>query len=315
MRQLDLFSGIGGFAYAAERVWGDDHEILAFCEIDEFCNKVLNKHWPHALIINDIKQLNGKKIGQVDLITGGFPCQPFSVAGKRKGKKDDRYLWPEMLRVISEAKPRWVVAENVAGIISMVLDETVTDLENEGYETQAFVIPAVALDAPHRRDRVWIIGCHREAYKKYAKKDYSSDLLFKEKTTITSNTAGWRLWRTMFTKSQSGTWSRGQTVLFTGRSIRETDHYPWDFEPRVGRVVNGIPKGMDRLKSLGNAIVPYVAEVIFRAIEKVDSEFAVHPLRKKKHKIVYTKDRELHHATSPKGNKGNKVGYKISIER
>lgn len=315
MRQLDLFSGIGGFAYAAERVWGDDHEILAFCEIDEFCNKVLNKHWPHALIINDIKQLKGKKFGQVDLITGGFPCQPFSVAGKRKGKKDDRYLWPEMLRVISEIKPRWVVAENVAGIISMVLDETVTDLENQGYETQAFVIPAVALDAPHRRDRVWIIGCNREAYKKHNKKDFSSDLLFKEKAAVVSNTTGWRFWRTMFIKSKSGAWSRGKAVLFTGRSIRETGHYPWDVEPRVGRVVDGIPKGMDRIKSLGNAIVPHVAEVIFKAIKKVDLEFGVSSLRKKKHKVVYANDKRSVHTPNPIMVKKQMVKYKTLVER
>jgi DNA (cytosine-5)-methyltransferase 1 len=158
MRHLDLFSGIGGFALAAQWVWGSDHEILAFCEIDEYCQKVLKKHWPAVHIIPDIREMDGKAYKNVDLLTGGFPCQPFSVAGQQTGKRDDRYLWPEMARIIKEARPCWVIAENVPGIIKMELDTVLSDLEGQGYEAQAFVIPACAKDAPHRRDRVWIVA-------------------------------------------------------------------------------------------------------------------------------------------------------------
>ena len=157
MVHLDLFSGITGFALAASWVWGEEHEIHCFVEIDPFCQKVIKKHWPGVPIHGDIKtyEHNGTKI---DLLTGGFPCQPFSVAGKQRGTEDDRALWPEMLRIIKEAKPRWIIGENVTGIVNMELDNYVSDLEAEGYEVQPFIIPACAVDAPHRRDRVWIVG-------------------------------------------------------------------------------------------------------------------------------------------------------------
>jgi len=156
LKMLDLFSGIGGFSLAAS--WTNQIKTVAFCEIDPFCQKVLKKHWPDVPIFDDITRLRGDDIGTADIITGGFPCQPFSCAGKRRGKEDDRFLWPEMLRVISEARPAWVIGENVAGFIGMGLDDCVSDLENQGYEVQAFVIPACAVNAPHRRDRVWIVG-------------------------------------------------------------------------------------------------------------------------------------------------------------
>lgn len=160
MRHLDLFSGIGGFALAAESVWPDVEHI--FCDIEPFAQAVLRKHWPEAKIYDDIKKLEGGGLGTIDIVTGGFPCQPFSAAGQRRGKEDDRHLWPEMLRVIREAAPRWVIGENVGGLLTwnggMVLDEVYADLEREGYSVWAFVIPAAAVGAPHRRDRVWIIA-------------------------------------------------------------------------------------------------------------------------------------------------------------
>jgi len=146
-----LFSGIGGFDLGLER---SGMEITWQVEIDPFCNKVLAKHWPNVKRYGDIK--NVTNLEPVDLICGGFPCQPYSCAGKRKGKDDDRALWPEMLRVVSEVKPRWIIGENVAGFIDMGLDDCISDLENQGYEVQAFIIPACAVNAPHRRDRVWI---------------------------------------------------------------------------------------------------------------------------------------------------------------
>lgn len=160
MRHLDLFSGIGGFALAAQNVWGTEYENVGFCDNEPFSQAIIKKHWPSATIYDDIKKLLAPP--PADLVTGGFPCQPFSSAGKRRGKEDDRHLWPEMLRVIRASAPRWVIGENVGGLLTwnggMVLDEVCADLEREGYEVWPFVIPAVAINAPHRRDRVWIVA-------------------------------------------------------------------------------------------------------------------------------------------------------------
>lgn len=152
MKHLDLFSGIGGFALAAK--WAGI-ETVQFVEIDKFCQQVLAKNFPNVPIHNDIKTF--KFDDEIYLLTGGFPCQPFSCAGKRKGFQDDRYLWPEMLRVIKETNPRWIIAENVPGIISHI-DTVLDDLEREGYTTETYLIPAVAVGAPHKRERVWIIA-------------------------------------------------------------------------------------------------------------------------------------------------------------
>ncbi len=162
LKMLDLFSGIGGISLAAQ--WAGI-ETVAFCEINGFCQKVLNKNFPGVPIHDDIKTLTkqtliemGVEDGPVDIISGGFPCQPFSVAGKRRGAEDDRYLWPEMLRVISECKPNWVVGENVANILNMGIETVLSDLEDLGYEVQIFIIPACSVDAPHQRKRVFIVA-------------------------------------------------------------------------------------------------------------------------------------------------------------
>jgi DNA (cytosine-5)-methyltransferase 1 len=152
---LDLFSGIGGFALAAK--W-NGFRTVGFCDNEPYAQAVLKKHWPDVPVQGDIREVRGDLYAGVTLLTGGFPCQPFSVAGKQRGKGDDRYLWPEMLRVIREARPTWIVGENVAGIVNMALDQVHTDLEAEGYEVESIIIPACAVDAPHRRDRVWIVG-------------------------------------------------------------------------------------------------------------------------------------------------------------
>lgn len=153
---LDLFSGIGGFTLAAE--WAG-FETVGFSEIEPYAIKVLGKHWPHIPNHGDIKNVSKKTIPQkIDLLTGGFPCQPFSDAGKRRGKEDERHLWPEMFRVISEIRPTWIVGENVTGIIRLALEGVLTDLEGEGYAVQAFNIPACAVDAPHQRQRIWIVA-------------------------------------------------------------------------------------------------------------------------------------------------------------
>lgn len=157
MNYLDLFSGIGGFALGIQQA-GIKIEKHYFSEVDKFAIALYKKRFPAAIALGDIKTIKGVELGRLDLITGGFPCQPFSNAGKRRSTEDDRHLWPEMFRVIKECKPRWVVGENVAGIINLALHQVLSDLEAEGYEVYPFVVPACAVNAPHRRDRVWIVA-------------------------------------------------------------------------------------------------------------------------------------------------------------
>ena len=156
---LDLFSGIGGFSYAAEQF---GIKTIGFVEKDEFCQKVLKKHWKNVPIESDIRNVKGDNYGTATIVSGGFPCQPFSVAGKRKGQDDDRYLWDETIRVVAECKPRWFIGENVEGLINiedgMVLRSVQDDLEREGFQVQCLVIPASGIGAWHQRKRVWIIG-------------------------------------------------------------------------------------------------------------------------------------------------------------
>lgn len=242
MKHLDLFSGIGGFALAAR--WAN-METVAFCEIDAFCQKVLAKNFPNVPIHNDIKTLNGEDFAGIDIITGGYPCQPFSSAGKRRGSEDPRHLWPEMLRIIRAARPTWVVCENVVGHISNGLDTVLDDFKKESYETRQFVIPALAVGAPHRRDRVWIVA----------------------------NSAGFRGERELFKGGRSqaenagcGRLENGESIQVDTRSAKSRWRDGWDSKPRIRRVDDGLPRGLDRNKSLGNAIVPQVAYEILRAI-------------------------------------------------
>ena len=294
---LDLFSGIGGFALAAG--WAG-FETVGFCDNEPYAQAVLKKHWPDVPIHGDIKALDGTAYRGVTLLTGGFPCQPFSNAGKRRGKDDDRYLWPQMLRVIQEARPAWIIGENVAGIIGLALDKVCSDLEACGYEVEPIIIPACGVDAPHRRDRVWIMGnakfnghsaskngsglLHKsEEQTREIEERESSGASYSPKNVADSKCdAEGRAYRQDEREGQRGRENQniiernevGSNLADGGKDVA----YPngervcgvrWLAEPRLGRLANGIPNRVAKLKGLGNAIVPQVAHEIIKGIREL----------------------------------------------
>jgi DNA (cytosine-5)-methyltransferase 1 len=299
MKLLDLFSGIGGFSYAAERIVGG-YETIAFCEYDQKAQQVLRKHWPNTEIINDVRTLADdadRFRGLVDIICGGYPCQPFSQAGKRLGNQDDRHLWPAMLAVIKAVRPTWVVGENVAGHISLGLDTVLSDLESAGYTSRCYVIPAVAVDAPHRRDRVWVVahaisngqsdgslyekrlvanaGCQRQRAKVSGLGGQSIYGSAAGQRTKTRDGFADSRENVADTNSQRGCSrdAKRQDATATWKSPGHQRHdtrgmEPWLPEPPVGRVAHGVPGRVDRLKQLGNSIVPQVAAQILWAIRE-----------------------------------------------
>jgi DNA (cytosine-5)-methyltransferase 1 len=244
MRHLDLFSGIGGFALAAR--WAG-FETVGFCEIEDYPRKVLEKNFPGVPVHRDIKELNGSEYAGVELITGGYPCQPFSVLGKRQGAEDDRHLWPEMLRIITQARPTWIVAENVIGHITMGLDRVITDLENEGYTTRPVIIPAGAVGARHLRDRVWLIS--------YASGERRQQ---KPKGTHGNEKENERRGAQLHNEPS------GMAEALRGREW-------WATEPAIHKLADGLPARLvrDMNRALGNAIVPQVAYEILRSIKAV----------------------------------------------
>ena len=274
MRMLDLFSGIGGFSYAAERLVGG-YETVAFCEYDQKAQQVLRKHWPETEIIDDVRTLADdadRFRGLVDIICGGYPCQPFSQAGKRLGDQDDRHLWPAMLAVIKAVRPTWVVGENVAGHISLGIDEVLSDLEAANYTARPFVIPAVAADAPHRRDRVWIVAHSDDAGQpasQRARQD-NRNQSWNDTWGGGPNVANARCQRQRTKGCQSDCQSINSETTKQRPKARDrfADSCWWPTESDVGRVAHGVPGRVDRLKQLGNSIVPQVAARILYAIKE-----------------------------------------------
>jgi len=273
LKVLDLFSGIGGFSLGLERTGG--FETVAFCEIEKFPQKVLKKHWPNVPIYEDVRELNGQEItkrhGRIDLICGGYPCQPFSVAGKREGKKDDRHLWPEVSRLLDELRPRWFIGENVIGHISMGLDDVLSDLEAKEYTARTFVIPACAVNAPHKRERVWIVA-HSEG-ERSASNNYrreQGEVGKQEQIKFGRSGSGENVADTYSKRGCGGNSGRKDASDVGKPSGRKRDDTRrmefWDVEPDVGRVANGVPGRVDRLKGLGNAVLPQIPELIGNAI-------------------------------------------------
>lgn len=278
MTHLSLFTGIGGLDIAAE--WAG-FETVGQCEWADYPTKVLEKHWPDVPRWRDIRTLTKEsfyertRLHTVDLISGGFPCQPFSVAGKRRGKEDDRYLWPEMLRVIQELRPAWVVGENVAGIVSMALDQVLADLESIGYACQAFIIPACAADAPHRRDRCAIVAYSNGIGRLYHENEkHSAEALEyaqREFSGCSSHVADAKGSRCKgYDEATSEQACRpGQRQPCAARQPGNPKREWWSAEPDVGRVAHGVPHRVDRLRCLGNAVVPQQFYPIFKAIADV----------------------------------------------
>jgi DNA (cytosine-5)-methyltransferase 1 len=291
VEHLDLFSGIGGFALAARWM---NWKTVQFVEIDSFCQKVLTKNFPNIPIHGDIKTFDGTKYrGAIDILTGGFPCQPYSTAGKRKGKEDDRHLWPEMLRIIREVQPRWIVGENVRGLTNwsggLVFDEVQAHLETEGYQVLPFLLPAAGVGAWHRRDRIWFIA-HSDNFLHQGKLDAGSDTRkagTSERTNQAERKASFRkrlraessASRTPFTNTNSQglqerqinsrmereTITKYEREIFTLRDERITT-------PLICGKDHGVPNRMDRIKALGNAVVPQLVYEIFKAIDLYDKE-------------------------------------------
>lgn len=283
MKHGSLFSGIGGFDLAAEWMgW----ENVFHCEIAEFPRKILKYHFPNSICYEDIKKTDfTKHRGEIDIISGGFPCQPYSNAGQRRGKEDDRHLWPEMLRVIREVQPRFVVGENVSGLLTwnngMVFHEIIADLENEGYETQAFLIPACATNAPHRRDRIWFVAnsngtkqrndigenIRQEGKIRWGKEGDVFGELRGDGITTDTHGIGLRRESNWIGKSK-----------FNGKNYKRND---WENFPTQSPIFggdDGIPTELDgiafskwrneSIKGYGNAVVPQVVYRIFLAIKQ-----------------------------------------------
>ena len=239
MRHGSLFSGIGGFDLAAEWMgWENIFQV----EWDDYCQKVLTKNFPNVKRYGDIKEFKGER-GSVDILSGGFPCQPFSHAGKRQGEADDRYLWPEYLRVIREIQPTYVVGENVAGLTSMddgeALDGILFDLESEGYETEQFIIPACSVGTIHERQRIWVIAYSNGGRLQTVIQRFRKNEQLYKVTPIGVNTL---------------THIKRMPIERSCGELRKGD---------------GVSNWMDRIKGLGNAIVPQVAYEIFKAIDQL----------------------------------------------
>jgi len=381
LKHLDLFSGIGGFSLGLEATGG--FETAAFCDIDLYSRKVLKKHWPHVKQYEDIKGLNYERLKAdglfpIDIITGGYPCQPFSVAGRKKGEEDPRHLWPEMFRLIKELRPTWVIGENVSGHIKLGLDTVLENLESEGYSTRTFSISASSVGANHQRERVWIVANSNNARNRTSEYEVNKDrqetikkwqeqsqFEFSRQSENVANSDDKRIWSRIGgsdhdNEKKSGGWSfdrgrsngndewsdssttknetmdvansngseqterrqhsnveeeshvggdlergsrtngregrvrttrqssendvadtnsergclwetGGKDAKDVGESSRSEETFGWwDTEPDVGRVAHGVSKRVDRLKSLGNSLVPQIPFLIGSCIKEIE---------------------------------------------
>ena len=308
---LDLFSGIGGFSLGLERA---GMRTVAFCEIDPYCQRVLRRHWPGVPIWPDIRTLRATDLLAIDLICGGFPCTDISVAGKGLGITGPQSgLWSEYARIIGEVRPRYVIVENVAALLGRGIERVLGDLAALGYDAEWHCIPASAVGAPHRRDRVWIVAyaalLHSDGGGNHARgNSQSTDAVSKsgngfghadvanaaqqcingtgatgprrrhEHSNGSGDVAdadqprlqGWLGAELRQCADKRIAWANGayaQNDATNGDGIgRNNPAGQWRTEPNVGRVAHGVPARVDRLRALGNAVVPQIPEIIGRAI-------------------------------------------------
>ena len=305
LKTLDLFSGIGGFSRGLEAT--GFFETICFVENELYCQAVLKHHWPGIPVLGDIRDVKGEDLPiQPDLVCGGFPCQPFSHAGKQRAQDDPRHLWPEMFRLIRECRPTWVIGENVAGIIKLGLDEVLSDLADEGYATRTFNIPACAVGAPHLRQRLWIVA-HADSESEPDKPidggagerqlgfEFVADAASidgqrsigqggctREPEEAFGDGGGvvadaeregkgrGRVSGSRKDKSENGQRPSNQFVRCSKVVASGECSRPevwWEVEPEVGRVVDGLPNRVPQLRALGNSIIPQIAQEIGEAIK------------------------------------------------
>lgn len=263
LKHGSLFSGFGGFDLASQWMgW----ENVFHCEWNEFCQQLLNYYWPNSICYEDITKTDFSiHRGQISVITGGFPCQPYSVAGKRLGKSDERHLWPEMCRAIREIQPRWVVGENVYGLLNwskgLVFHEVQSDLENEGYEVFPYILPASSVGAPHKRDRIFFVA-------------FKDNFITTDSTNTENKRSGGLPNKVKEARSRKG------NIVFRGcDSIPNWDGFPTQSPICSGN--DGLPTRLDgitvqkwrneSLKGYGNAVVPQIPYIIFKAIEDYEN--------------------------------------------
>jgi len=284
MAHVDLCSGIGGFALGFERAGLS--KPVQFCDIEPWSRRVLSKHWPDVPIAEDVKELArdpDRNVFDCDILSAGYPCQPFSVAGNQKGAEDDRHIWPYIREIVAHKRPAWCVFENVYGHIGLGLDQVLFDLESEGYASRTFVVPACGVDAPHRRDRLWIVanadsndGRHisstkpseRETRLEYRRGGDRQPIGEPKQIVADADSQRGRLRNAEWQNAEdAGQPSGNQRDNARGMGF-------WDVEPSMGRVAHGIPKRVDRLRGLGNAIVPQIAQRIGETIRKIEEREA-----------------------------------------
>ena len=296
MTHASLFSGIGGFDLAAEWMgW----ENIFHCEWNPFGQKVLAHHFPNSKSYNDITKTDFTiHEGTIDVLSGGFPCQPYSSAGKRLGKEDERHLFPEMLRTIKEVKPTWVVGENVLGIVNwgggVVFQEVQTDLENQGYEVQAYILPACGKNAPHKRERTWFIAhskLHENKYSNNGGSKQEKGNIWRQNegnvpdtynsNGIITNSEQLRLEHSEKRRNiaESKRKTQGERSSFT-KQFKTNGWTGFPTKPPICGGDDGIPRELDSItfskwrnesiKAYGNAVVPQVAYEIFKAIQSFE---------------------------------------------
>jgi len=313
---VDLCSGIGGFSLGFE--WAGLSQPILFCDIEPWARQILKKHWPNVPIAEDVKELaNDPETlipGRVDILTAGYPCQPFSVAGNQRGTEDPRHIYPYISRIVARKRPTWCVFENVYGHVSLGLDEVLNDLEGQGYSIRPFIVPASAVNAPHKRDRLWIIArnvAHTKS-ERYGRGSGEERIIQQSEqggSSVGSEVEGrssshggkdvadtdgkglqghdefeTKQTRTSPGQSKEGIVADTKSEGLEGRNNGGASEPPksrfgesrrpieniWAVEPNVGRVAHGIPRRVDRLKGLGNAIVPQIAQKIGEAIMKIE---------------------------------------------